>query len=57
MYAVICVVPPAPTQLRVVFSAYKIEVEFMQAVSKVEEICSNLKLFVPTDSISSWFQP
>ncbi|XP_064391848.1 uncharacterized protein LOC135339613 isoform X2 [Halichondria panicea] len=29
---VVLMVPPAPTQLRVVFSAYKIEVEFMQAI-------------------------
>ncbi len=34
------VVPPAPTQLLVIFSAHQIEVEFMQPVSKDGEVCS-----------------
>ena len=49
------VVPPAPTQLLVIFSAYQITVEFMQPVSKDGEVCMH-SLF-QTDCYSSWYQP
>ncbi len=49
------VVPPAPTQLLVIFSAHQIEVEFMQPVSKDGEVCM-YSLF-QTDCSPSWYQP